>query len=120
MIPYNLISRDFPVSEANRFELEKHMLRLERICDKITSCDIVLSLPHKHGHKGRIFHLNLKLHVPGEVLVINREPELNADHEDFHLSVRDAFKALRRRLEEYVSRQKGMIKQHERDIMSRS
>ena len=110
MIPFNIISRDFSVTEAIQSEIERHVLRLEKVCDRITSCDVVLSLPHKHLHKGRIFHLTLRLHVPGETLVVNREPELNSDHEDFHLAARDAFGAMKRRLSAYVSRQSRKAK----------
>lgn len=110
MIPFNIVSRDFSVTEAIQSEIEGHVSRLEQVCGRITSCDVVLSLPHKRLHKGRIFHLVVKVHVPGDTLVVNREPEMNADHEDFHLAARDAFGAMKRCLVAYVSRQKGKVK----------
>lgn len=112
MISFNVISRDFAVTESIQTELERYVLKLEKIYDRIISCDVVLSLPHKHSQKGKIFHLSVRLHVPGETLVVNREPELNSAHEDFHLAARDAFGAMKRRLTEYVDRQKGLVKKH--------
>ncbi len=112
MISLNVISRDFAVTESIQSELEKYALKLNRICDRITSCEVVLSLPHKHSQKGKIFHITLRLHVPGETLVVDREPGLNSAHEDFHVAVRDAFGTMKRRLGEYVERQKGFVKSH--------
>lgn len=110
MIPLNIVSRDFSVTEAIRNEIEGHVLRLEKVCERITSCDVVLSRPHKRLLRGRFFHFVVKIHVPGDTLVVNREPEMNADHKDFHLAARDAFRAMKRSLLAYVARQKGKVK----------
>lgn len=105
MIPLQIVSRDFTVTDSIQFEVEKHVQRLEKLYDRILGADVAISLPHKHAHKGRIFHLAIKIRVPGETLIVNREPEMNSDHEDFHLAVRDAFGAMRRKLSEFGKRQ---------------
>jgi hypothetical protein len=52
--------------------------------------------------------------VPGGKIVVSREPGEDHSHEDLHVAVRDAFDAVRRRLQDHMRRLDGDTKQHER------
>lgn len=76
--------------------------RLERFHDRITSCRVTVELPHRHGRKGKIFHVHVDITVPGAEIVSGREPEENHAHEDIHVAIRDSFDAATRQLEDVV------------------
>jgi len=80
---------------------------------KILSCDVVVARPHRQGHKGNIYHIEIRLHVPGDYIIIDKEPEKNHAHEDIYVAVRDAFDALERKLDNFIQKRRGFVKTHE-------
>jgi cold shock CspA family protein len=57
--------------------------------------------------------VRIDLTVPGTELVVSRESGLNHAHEDAYVAIRDAFKAARRKLDNYTRRQRQEVKTHE-------
>ncbi len=68
---------------------------------------MVVEAPHRHKHEGKIYNIRIDLTVPGGEIVINRESSVNDAHEDVDVAIRDAFEALRRRLEDYARKHSG-------------
>jgi len=102
--------RNFPESEAVTNAINKRYEKLERLCDRIVSCHVIVSAPHRHHHKGKIYHVQIHMHVPlGDVMVCN-EREQNPAHEDVYIAVRDAFKAAERKLEDLTRKRRGWAK----------
>ncbi len=100
-------------SDAIEARIRKRADELERFCDQITSCRVVVEPAHKHKHKGNLFQIRIDVTVPGKELAVTREPDAHQAHEDIYVSIRDAFNAMRRQLQEYVRIQRGDIKSHE-------
>lgn len=75
---------------------------LDQFCERITSCRVVVECRHRHQQQGKLFSVSIDLTVPGREIVVGREAGANHAHEDAHVAVRDAFDALRRRLEDHV------------------
>ncbi|MEK6578228.1 MAG: hypothetical protein AABZ55_03295 [Bdellovibrionota bacterium] len=46
--------------------------------------------------------MRIDLTLPGREIVVGSDPSLNQAHEDAHVAIRDAFKAARRQIEDYV------------------
>jgi ribosomal subunit interface protein len=88
-----------------------HAEKLERFFDRIISCQAVVSAPHRRRHQGKIYHVQVRLYVPGEDTFVNTEPEKNAAHEDVYVAIRDAFDAVRRKLEDHVRQMRGLKKE---------
>ena len=101
--------RDMPHSEAVEAEIRRRAEKLEEFCDRIMSCRVTVETPAAHKHQGRLFSVHVDLKVPGEEIASTRRHE----HEDVYIAVRDAFDAVRRRLEDYVRRSRGDTKRHE-------
>ena len=100
-------------------ELEAEVLararKLERFYDRITSCHVVLTgPPPRHRHGGAI-DVRIDLQVPGQTIVVGRESPDDPRHANAQLAVRDAFKAVRRELQDHVRRARGQVKAHESD-----
>ena len=99
--------RDVPHSEALESHIRQKAEKLETFYPHIIVCRVVVEIPHKHKHQGRLFDVRLDITVPGSELVVNRE-----GNEDAYVALRDAFNAARRQLEDYGRRQRGNTKTH--------
>jgi cold shock CspA family protein len=86
---------------------------LDQFCDHIMSCQVVLDVPHRHHKLGNQYHVRLDITVPRDELVINREPPEHVSAKSLELSIREAFDTAGRLLEDYVRRQRGVVKSHE-------
>ena len=115
-------------SEAAERLIRKEAAKLEKFYDRITSCRVAVE---RTGHRrtGGAFRVRIALAVPGEQLVVNREPgglevpelepaavtkslERDAPYKDVAYAVRDAFRTATRRLEDFARRQRGEVKNH--------
>jgi ribosomal subunit interface protein len=99
-------------SEALRSSVENKADWLERFYDKIQSCRVVIDSPHRHHQKGNLYQVKIHVTVPGEEILVNREPAEHQPHEDCYLAVNDAFDEAARRLEDYVQRRRRRVKRN--------
>ena len=105
--------RNLDMSETVRQQIEGRVAELEQFFDRIVACKVVVETSHHRHHQGRLFHVAVHLTVPGGEIVVNRDPSSRHAHEDVRVAVRDAFDAVRRRLEDHVRRLSGRVKTHE-------
>lgn len=112
-IPLQITYRSMEASEAIDTYIRERAAKLDGCCENMVSCRVVVEAPHKHQHKGGLYHVSIDITLPRESIIINREPELHQAHQDAHVAVRDAFDAAQKQLRAFVSRQKGEVKTHE-------
>ncbi len=110
--PLQVTFRGMDPSEAVRTNIEEKVEKLERVFDRITSCRVVVELPHRHKSKGKLFEINIELVVPGDVIVVNRTPSEAHAREDIYVALRDAFNTTRRQLEDYARKRRKEVKTH--------
>ena len=115
-LPLQITFRNIPPSEAVEAKVRERAEKLERITDNILACRVTIEAPHKHHCKGSTYQVRIDLTVPGNEIVVSRDPGLNHAHEDVYVAVRDAFNAVRRQLEGYVRQQQGNAKQHQQNL----
>ncbi|MFI5401851.1 MAG: HPF/RaiA family ribosome-associated protein [Planctomycetota bacterium] len=111
--PTEISFRDMPRWEKAEAEARKRAAELERFFDRITSCRVVIEAPHQHQQKGQVYHVRIDLTVPGREIVVNRDPSGHRQHEDLYLAIRNAFRAARRQLQDYVLERRGLVKAHD-------
>ena len=132
MSPVQITFRNMQPSPAVAARINTEATKLERYYARITSCRVVVEVPHRHHKHGELFHICIELNVPGAELVVRHEPtmhrelaqsdgaksskhfEAHAPHKDVYVTIRDAFKAARRQLEDHARRLRGDIKIHGR------
>jgi cold shock CspA family protein/ribosome-associated translation inhibitor RaiA len=112
-VPTQINFRNVSHSEQVEAQVREHAAKLEEFFDRITSCHVVIEEPHKHHRCGNLFHVRIHLTVPGRELVVDREPSEDRAREDMRVTIRDAFKAMQRQLEDYVRQLRGDTKTHE-------
>lgn len=108
--PVQITFRGLSPSDALKEAVVSRAARLERFYDKIESCRVVLEAPNRHHKKGSPFQVRVRLAVPGEDIVVSRDPENHPEHSDLHLAINDAFKEATRQLEDYVRRRRRQVK----------
>ena len=107
-IPLQITIRDMPASTALEDHIREKAVKLELFYPPLMGCRVVIELPHKHKHQGKLFNVRIDLTVPGSEIVINRDQS-----EDIYVALRDAFDAAKRKLEDYGRRQRGDVKTHQ-------
>lgn len=90
-------------SDAVRERVESEIEKLTQFYDRITSCRVSIEAPPQHKNKGGLYRTKVFMALPGgaEVSVDRNRPKDHA-HEDVYVSIRDAFNAARRQLQDYV------------------
>lgn len=102
--------------------------KLERYYRGITSCRVLVELHGRHRH-GNLYHVRIDLGVPDGELVVKHEPTIHATLQDTaagkaaksvergklykypRSAIRDAFAEMRRKLQDYVRKRRGLVKQ---------
>jgi ribosomal subunit interface protein len=107
-----IIWQNLSPSETIEANIRQHIAKLEKFSDRLSDCRVVIAVPHRHHHQGNIYHVQINLTVPGDELVVNRQPPAQQTHEDLNLAIRDAFESAERQLKEYGRQRRGEIKTH--------
>lgn len=106
-IPLQVTFRDMAQSEAIESRIRTKVEKLQKHCDRIMGCRVVIEMPQRHKHQGKLHSVRIDLTVPGAELVAN-----HAQDEDVYVAIRDAFGAITRQLEDFARRQRGEVKNH--------
>jgi len=70
----------------------------------MTKCSVTIDQPHKRRRHGGEYHVGIVLEVPGAELAATY------DHVDVYVAIADAFRALRRQLQDHLDVQQGYVK----------
>ncbi|MBT3550285.1 MAG: ribosome-associated translation inhibitor RaiA [Rhodospirillaceae bacterium] len=101
-IPAQISFRNFDRSEAVEERIQEKVDKLEQYFDRITNCQVVVEARHRSHNKGNLYHIKVVMSVPGEDVVVTRDPKDAHAHEDIYVAIRDAFEAVRRQLKKHV------------------
>ena len=99
-------------SPAVESAIERWVNRLAVAFTRIERCDVVIDLPHRHGRQGNIFHVRIELSVPHRVIIASEGLDRDHAHEDVYMAIGDAFRAVRRQLQDNARIQRGDVKLH--------
>lgn len=105
--------RGMPTSLAAEMSTRRWIERLRRVYADITRCSVVIEIPHHHQTRDPHFHVRIELAVPDQVLAVTHDPGVDAAHDDLHVAISDAFRAARRRLQQYAAIRRREVKQHD-------
>jgi|JI10StandDraft_1071094.scaffolds.fasta_scaffold477052_2 ribosomal subunit interface protein len=111
-VPVHIAFHGLDSSEAVETRIREKVAKLEQFFDRITACRVVVERHHKVNHAsnaGQPYHVSIILEVPGDDLVVKRDPKRAdslKDHEDINIALRDAFATMERQLKDYVRRRR--------------
>jgi len=118
-IPLEIVFRGIEPSPAVESRIRELAARLETFSSHIIHCHVAVEAPHRHQQQGRLFDVALRITVPGDEIVIQRADSADHAHEDVFVALRDAFKAARRRLQDYERRRRRQLKFHAGPLQGR-
>ena len=110
--PLQITFRDMPHSDALETHIREKAAKLDEFYEHIIGCHVVLEQPHGHHHQGKLFHVTIDMTLPTGELVVSRSHGDHQAHEDAYVAIRDAFNAMRRKLQDFASKQRGDVKKH--------
>ena len=111
--PLNISFRNMDPSEAIETRVREKAEKLERLYDRIISCEVVVEAPHRNHQKGKLYDVRINLSVPGDDINVGRTGPQNHAHEDVYVAIRDAFAAAGRQLEDHARKMRGDVKSHD-------
>ena len=113
-VPLKIAFEGIQHSDAIEARIREEAGKLEQFFERIVSARVVVARPQHRHHKGDIYHIRVHLVVPDAAdIVVTREPAATGAHEDVYVTIRDAFKAARRQLQDVVRKRGGHVKEHE-------
>jgi len=118
-LPLSVTFRGMDSSSAIENDIARQVEKLERRFGRIMSCRVVVEAPHKRQQKGRLYHVSVDLKVPGREIAANSTGPKDHAHEDMHVAIRDAFEAVKRRLQDHVRKGLGATKTKEVPVHGR-
>lgn len=112
---FTIVFHNAEPSDAVRQRGVQLLDKLARYFPAIMHGTMTIEGTHRHHHQGNIYHVSLRLHLPGGDALVSREPERNHAHEDVYVAMRDACDAAKRQLEALVRSRGGKGAQHEQE-----
>ena len=89
-------------SDALEFAIQSKIRQLERLCPALISARVMVGLSERRQQQGRLFRFRIDMTLPGHEIIVDRDPSEHHSHEDPYVALRDAFRAARRQLEDYI------------------
>lgn len=98
--PVRITFRHLQPSEEVVSTINKHVNKIERVCarDQITSCHVVVELPHRNQRKGGQYRVRVSVTIPGLDAVASRAPSAAARHSVLQIAIAEAMAAVKRKI----------------------
>ncbi len=107
--PLQVVFKGIERSDAVENHVRDMVGKLEHLHPQLTACRVTIDMPHNRQQQGKRFDVRIDLSVPGKEIVVNRD----RGDEDMYVTLRDAFDAARRQLDDHVRERRGEVKHHE-------
>lgn len=105
-IPLQLSFHHLDPSAALEARVRELAERLERFSDSIVRCHVIIEGPPGHSHHGGSYTVHIDITVPGRQIAVHRAQVADQSHQDPYIALRDAFRAVRRRLQDFERRRR--------------
>jgi ribosomal subunit interface protein len=111
--PLQITYRHLDPSDSLSDHIRAEAAKLEEFFERIIGCHVAVEVPHRRHRTGRHYRVRVDLIVPGEEIVVGRDPPEHFQHTDPYLAVNESFDAAQRQLQDYVRRISQNVKRHE-------
>jgi cold shock CspA family protein/ribosome-associated translation inhibitor RaiA len=113
-LPLQITFKNMDSSPAVEARIRQEAKRLERFSERISHCRVVVDTPHRRHRQGKIFRVSIDVTLPPRhEIAIGRERRQHHAHEEIGTTIRDAFEAAARRVEDHARRFRGDVKTRE-------
>ncbi len=107
-LPLEISYRGVDKSEAIDALVHAKAEHLDKFCDHISRCDVIIEHPNHSQHSGNPYRVRLDVTIPpGHELVSDERPVKHEMHEPLSKVINDAFKHMERQIKDLVQRQRA-------------
>ena len=93
--------------------IQEKIAKLEKFCDYINSCRVVVEKAHEHPNTGSPYRVSIDITIPhGREIAVSYNPDEGKQYPPLEAVIRDAFEAARRQVVGLSTEQKGERKIH--------
>lgn len=93
--------------------IQKKIAKLERFCDYLISCRVIIEQPQRHQEVGNPYRVRIDMKVPPAHELVVQEPSSKGDmHDPLNVVITKTFHKAERILKGLVEKQRGNIKFH--------
>jgi len=108
--PVRVTFDNMPVIDGVEAACLREVEKLERYHGRITSCHVVVSVPHRRHRNGRQYQVRIDVALPRAHVVVNRCPPARQENEQILVALREAFDTARRQIEDKIRRLRHQVK----------
>ncbi len=119
IIPLQITFRHMDPSPALEARIRELAARLDRFSQHIMRCRVVVEPQSRHSHQGALYDVRIDLTLPDQEIATRRSHPASRAHEDPYVALRDAFRATRRKLEDYERTRRLDVKTHVGPVQGR-
>ncbi len=104
-VPLEITFKNMEHSDPVEAVVRERVDKLGRYFRHIISCRVALEVTNRTPNQdARNYRVSIDISVPGEELVVSREPTIYSEFTDIYVTIRDAFNAADRQLQSYSGR----------------
>lgn len=101
LAPLQISARGLPLGTPDEDAIRQAAESLEGFGDRIVSCRVAVSLPHRHHRAGVPYDVRVDIGLPRGTVVVTRQSDPS-----LQTAVQGAFSAARRQLQDHMARLK--------------
>lgn len=113
-VPLEITYRNVEKTEDIDRLIREKMAKIEKICNYIVSCHVVIEHPQEYQNAGNPYQIRIEMSIPKNHYIVVKH---GMGKEDMHLPlstvIRKAFDAVRKQVRELVQRQHAHLKVHD-------
>jgi len=112
IVPLQITFRHMETSPALEARIRDLAGRFDKFSEHIHRCHIIVEPLPGHSRQGGLYEFRIDMALPDREIAVRRASPVDPSHEDPYVALRDAFRAARRRLQDYERRRRGDVKAH--------
>lgn len=109
-LPLEITFRHADPSPALEARIRELAAELEKFSGQIMRCHVIVEPTPRHSRQGALHAFHIDITLPDGEIAIRRAHPANHAHEDPYVALRDAFRAARRKLEDYERKRRMDVK----------
>ena len=112
-IPFEIAYQKMEMSPLAERHILRGIARLQKVAPDLIAVRATLSQQQKRHRTGNLYHVKLRLSLPGPDIEVSRTPSSRKDDESLVFAIGEAFDKARRQVVEQRSIERGEVKTHD-------
>jgi len=97
-VPVQVTFRNIDESDSLKTLILEEAESLGTLFPRLLGCSVLVEKPNRHHKKGNVYHVRVRLNIPGPDVVVGGLMNSHPFHSDPYVAIRDTFHDARRRL----------------------